>query len=66
MVVESVTVGIVDKARVESDLFRRSYIMEIRRVLKISQIVVVLEHRHWGEWVADGTASGEVWRWETR
>ena len=48
MVVESVIVGIVDEARVESYLFRRSYVIEIRRVLEIPQIVVVLEHRHRG------------------
>ena len=67
MVVESVMVGVVYKARVVGYLFRRSYVVEVRGVLKIPQIVVVLEHRHGGGWVGDGTAPGEkLWRCETR
>ena len=59
MVVEPVIVGISDKARIESDLFWRSYVIEMRRLLKIPQIVFVLERRHRGERVADDVAPGE-------
>ena len=50
MVVESVIVDIVDKVRVEGYLFRRFYVVEVRRILKISQAVAVLERRHRGGW----------------
>lgn len=66
MVVESVIVGIIDKARIESDLFWRPDIIEIGRLLKIPQIIVVLGSRHGGGRAADGIASGgEVWREDT-
>jgi len=58
MIVEPVIVDIIDKARIESYLFWWPYVVEIRRVLKIPQIVVVLEPRHRGERVADGPAPG--------
>jgi len=46
MIVEPVIVGVIDEARIESYLFWGSYVVEIRRVLKNPQIVVVLEPRH--------------------
>lgn len=45
-VVESVIVGIIDKARIESYLLWRPNVVERGRVLKTSQVVVVLESRH--------------------
>lgn len=59
MVVEPVIVVIIDKTRVESYLFWRPYVVEIRRVLKTPQIVVVLEPRHRREQAADGAGSKE-------
>ena len=48
MIVESVIVGIIDEARIESYLFWGPYVVETRRVLKNPQIVFVLEPRHRG------------------
>jgi len=59
MIVESVIVGIIDGARIESHSSRRPYVVEIRRVLKTHQIVLVLEPRNEGERAADGPTPGE-------
>jgi hypothetical protein len=56
MVVEPVVVDIIDKARIESYLFRRSYVVKLRGMFETPQIVVILKSRHRGERVIGRTA----------
>ena len=66
MIVEPVIVDIIDKARIESYLLRGTNVVEMGRMLKTPQVVVILEPRHMGErgsrW---GWVGRKVWRRDT-
>ena len=58
MIVESVIVDTIDKARIECDLFRGSYVVKLKGMLETPQIIVVLGSWHRGEQLADDAAFG--------
>ena len=66
MVIEPVIVAIIDKARIESYLLWGPNVVEVGRMLKTPQVVVILEPRHMGErgsrW---GCVERKVWRRDT-
>ena len=59
MIVESVIVGVIDEARIESYLLWGPHVVETRRMLKNPQIVFVLEPRHRGGRAVDGLTPRE-------
>ena len=58
MIVEPVIVDTIDKARIECNLFRGSYVVKLKGMLETSKIIVVLGSRHRGEQLADDAAFG--------
>ena len=49
MIVKPIVVGVVDKAGIEGNLFRRSNIVELWRVFETPQVVFIVDTRHRGE-----------------